>query len=74
MATCRVCMADIRWATIEGTDDRVPIDSHEDADSGPGRYRIVLDGQNPVVAAIAEEHPLRTHVDHRVLCSQPRAI
>lgn len=74
MATCRVCMADIIWSTIEGTDTKVPLDAHEDRDIGPGRYRIVRDGQHPIVAAIADEHPLRTLVDHRELCSQPRAI
>lgn len=73
MATCRVCMADITWSeTNEGV--KVPLDNHEERDYGPDRYRVVVDGQRPIVEAIAEESPLRTLVDHRILCRQPRVM
>lgn len=73
MPDCRVCNAPIRWARTEGG-ERVPLDDHEERDYGPGRFRIVIDGIEPVIAAIAEESPARTYVDHRVLCQQPRVI
>lgn len=73
MANCRVCFAPVTWA-INEEGENVPLDDHEERDYGPGRYRIVVDGVKPQVAAIAETSPLRTTVDHRILCQQPRAI
>lgn len=74
MATCRVCTADIIWGIVESNGENVPLDAHEERDEGPGRYRIVIDGEKPTVTAIGEESPLRTYVDHRVICQQPRVI
>lgn len=73
MANCRVCMAPITWAT-NGEGENVPLDDHEERDYGPGRYRIVQDGVKPTVAAMDEASPLRTYVDHREICQQPRVI
>lgn len=72
MPDCRACNAPIFWAQTEGG-QRIPIDEHEQRDYGPGRYRIVRD-QPLTVAAIAEDSPARTYVDHRELCQQPRAM
>lgn len=76
MADCRVCSAPIFWATttVEGEPKRVPLDEHEMRDYGPERYRIVTNSVPPVVEAIDQKSPLRTYVDHRTLCQQPRAI
>lgn len=74
MATCRVCAADIIWAEVEGTEEKVPLDAHEERDEGAKRYRIVVDGEKPKVAAIDEASPLRTYVDHRRICQEPRVI
>ncbi len=73
MSVCRVCNAVIVWSE-DGDGERVPLDEHEMLDYGPGRYRIVANSVPPVVEAISEESPLRTYVDHRVLCQQPRAM
>lgn len=77
MSDCRVCSAPITWAVVAGGPDeglRVPLDDHEQRDYGPGRYRITADSIPPKIEAIGDESPLRTFVDHRVLCQQPRAI
>jgi hypothetical protein len=74
MATCRVCTAPIIWSVDEGSGENVPLDAHEERDEGPGRYRIAVDGEKPVVTKIGEESPLRTYVDHREICQQPRVI
>ena len=73
MAFCRVCTAPITWS-VTREDEKVPLDDHEEMDRGPGRYRIINGGVVPLVEAISEESPLRTQVDHRVICQQPRAI
>lgn len=73
MAYCRVCSAPITWA-VDTKGNKVPIDDHEEMDRGPGRYRILETRIEPLIEAISEESPLRTHCDHRVLCQQPRAI
>jgi hypothetical protein len=52
----------------------VPLDDHEEKDSGPGRYRIIETRETPLVEPISEASPLRTQVDHRILCQAPRAI
>jgi hypothetical protein len=73
MATCRVCSADITWAqTPQG--EKVPLDDHEQRDYGPRRFRITHNTVPPVVEPIADESPLRTYVDHRTLCQQPRVF
>lgn len=77
MADCRVCSAPMFWAEIASGEDngkRVPLDEHEMRDYGPGRYRIVANTVPPQVDLIDEQSPLRTYVDHRTLCQQPRAI
>lgn len=71
MSVCRVCNVPIRWATTQAG-ERVPLDEHEEKDSGPGRYVIITDGIPPIVEAIGEGSPLRTYVDHRTICQQPR--
>lgn len=71
--TCRVCSADIFWC-VDEEGNNVPLDSHEERDDGPDRYRITQDGERPTVARIAEESPVRTYVDHRTICQQPRVI
>lgn len=73
MANCRICFADIFWC-VDEEGNNIPLDSHEERDEGDHRYRIVTDGEKPVVAKISEESPLRTYVDHRELCQQPRRI
>lgn len=75
MATCRQCTVPIIWADVEdGHGERVPLDEHEQLDYGPERYRIVKDGTPPLVARVADDSTVRTFVDHRHLCQQPRAI
>jgi hypothetical protein len=74
MADCRVCNAPITWAVTTGAGDLVPLDDHEQRDYGSGRYRVITDGTRPVVAAVPEQSPVRTWVDHRMICQQPRAI
>lgn len=73
MATCRVCTAPIIWS-VDGDGNNVPLDAHEERDQGSARYRIVVDGVKPTVEKIAEESPLRTYVDHRTICQEPRVI
>lgn len=73
MADCRACNAPITWA-IDPTGERIPLDDHELQDQGSDRYRIVTDSVPPRVEPIPEESPLRTFVDHRRICQQPRAI
>jgi hypothetical protein len=73
MADCRVCNARIFWA-LDENGEKVPLDEHEERDYGPGRYRITANTSPPQVQAIDESSPLRTYVDHRQLCQQPRAI
>lgn len=73
MATCRVCSADITWA-VDEQGDKVPLDDHEQLDYGPSRYRIVVDGTRPTVAALGDESPARAYVDHRTICQQPRVV
>lgn len=74
MSVCRICNVPIIWAVDDETGATLPLDDHEQRDYGPGRYRIVQDGQRPRVQAVGEQSPVRTYVDHRVLCQQPRAI
>lgn len=75
MSNCRVCTAPITWATVEDHHgERVPLDDHEQLDYGEKRYRIVRDGNPPIVAPVPEDSPVRTFVDHRHICQQPRAI
>jgi hypothetical protein len=73
MSTCRVCSADITWSE-DADGNRIPIDDHEQRDYGPRRYRIVRNTVPPLVEAIGEQSPVRTYVDHRELCQQPRAF
>jgi hypothetical protein len=73
MADCRVCNAPITWA-VDAAEVKIPLDDHEQFDAGPGRYRIVRDGNPPLVEPVPDESPVRTYVDHRVICQQPRAI
>lgn len=74
MANCRVCFAPITWATNSTNNENVPLDDHEERDQGPGRFRVIQDGQKPIVEPVLEVSPLRTFVDHRLICQQPRAI
>lgn len=76
MADCRVCSAPIFWAvtTVDGESKRVPLDEHEMRDYGPERYRIVTNSVPPRVERIADDRSLRTYVDHRALCQQPRGM
>ncbi len=74
MQNCRVCFADIIWAEDQQTGENVPLDAHEERDGGLGRYKIMVDGTKPKVTAIAEESPLRTYVDHRLICQEPRVV
>lgn len=73
MSVCRVCNAPITWAVTAGG-EKVPVDDHEERDYGPGRYRMINNAEQPLIEPIADESPLRTHVDHRTICQQPRAI
>jgi len=73
MATCRVCGVDITWAS-DLAGESVPLDDHEQRDYGPKRYRIVRNTERPVVEPIPDESPVRTYVDHREICQQPRAF
>jgi hypothetical protein len=73
MSVCRVCNAPIIWAVDESSTP-IPLDDHEQRDYGFDRYRIVRDGNPPLVARIGVESPVRTYVDHRTICQQPRAV
>lgn len=73
MATCRVCGVDITWAIdLEGV--AIPLDDHEQRDYGPKRFRIVRNTERPTVEPVPEENPVRTYVDHREICQQPRVF
>jgi hypothetical protein len=77
MSFCRVCMADIEWCeTEEG--EKVPLDLHEPAMEGEGRYRIKTAGTGPsglaLIESLAVDFPEPGMVDHRKICQQPRVL
>lgn len=74
MSNCRQCTAPITWALDPETNEKVPLDDHEQLDYGEKRYRIIRDGNPPQVSPVPEESEIRTYVDHRHICQQPRAI
>lgn len=80
MAYCRVCMADVVWALKEGMDEndpeaRVPLDEHETAMSGEGRYRIKLPRSRlPIVEPLTPTYQGEGMLDHRTICRQPRRV
>lgn len=56
------------WCQIEGTDQKVPLDSHGQEFQGKDRYRIVTHGTPHVVALVAETYRLDALTDHRPRC------
>lgn len=73
MANCRVCTAEITWATLpDGT--RVPLDERERKDEGEDRYRIVNFTDPPQIEKVRPESSRTAMVDHRTICRQPRVI
>lgn len=71
MSLCRVCMADIVWCVTE-TGEKVPLDEHEQQQTGEGRWRIKENSVPPLIEPIAEDFPALAMVDHRTICQQPR--
>ena len=67
MASC-VCGADIRWATITGTGERIPLEFRSEL--GPGEHRYVFEGQTTLdgVTPVSPNFTGDAYKDHRVDC------
>lgn len=67
MAACPSCGAEIFFATVKGTGDRVPLEAH--AELGPGDDRYVIDSANPpTVVRVSPTSTAEAYADHRKDC------
>lgn len=72
MTDCPTCGATVTFG-VNQDGQKVPLDAIEEPTSGPGRYKIVQQGNPPTIEAISEDYPAPSPVDHRVICEQGRA-
>lgn len=69
MADCRACGAPIHWATVDESQERVPLENYATT-SGPDRYRIKQYGQPTIVIAVGEDFHDEAFADHRTTCTR----